>query len=69
MWHMTSAELEDTREGQDAILRAEREQLTTDLRNGLAPLVCLSAPQERRRLVRITSLRDLDARGSPWRGL
>lgn len=69
MWHMTSEEREEIRDGQNAILRAEREQIIADLRTGLAPLVCLSAPQERRRLVRITSLRDLDARGSPWRGL
>ena len=69
IWHMTAHDLEGTREGQDAILRMERDQLRADLRHGTAPLVCLSAPGEPRRFVRLTREDDLTRKGMPWRNV
>jgi hypothetical protein len=62
----TLADLDALAEGERQMLTAEREQIREDLRAGLRPVVCLSGPRERVRLVQVTSLRDLDNGRLPW---
>lgn len=62
----TVDDLEGIDEGQHALLSAERDELLSDLRSGLSPVVCLSGPGEPRRMVRLTSVADLASRRLPW---
>jgi hypothetical protein len=59
-------DLDTIAEGQDAVLAAERIALLEDLRAGLSPLVCLSGPGERRRMVRLTHPAQVESPKLPW---
>lgn len=62
----TAEDLETIAEGQDAVLAMERLALLEDLRAGVSPLVCLSAPGERKRMVRLTRAAEVDNPRLPW---
>ena len=66
MTRTTAEDLETIAEGQDAVIAMERLALLDDLRAGMSPLVCLSAPGERKRLLRLTSATEIDNPRLPW---
>ncbi len=66
MTRTTAEDLETIAEGQDAVIAMERLALLDDLRAGMRPLVCLSAPGERKRMVRLTTAAEVDNPKFPW---